>query len=131
MKLLNKAGISLVRFLLNAKTLSLTDRNELITCVLDKLNALPLRDIIRQTEQGTLEIDGKELDVDKLIQLKEYANTALDNPAAKYVKEHVAYVAVVGSVHKAVTPEQLYFFRAALWWGEEEERFLKMLSGRE
>jgi len=118
-------------YLLRSVKLTEDSRNKLITCVLDRLHALPFRDIIRRDEQGVLLVNDKTLDVEKSIILKESARGALQSVALKIINDQVAFNAVTLGVHKVEKPEQMMFSRAAIWWGQQQEILLKLLASED
>jgi len=128
--MLKKIAVKFACFLLS-KNLSFELKNKLVTAVLDSLDALPLKETITINENGETEIEGKVIDIEKAIQIREYANSALDNPVEKIIKEPVAYEAIVNGVHKTTGDAGQLFMRAALWWEQTRENHLKKLSGRE
>jgi hypothetical protein len=123
--------IKLVVWLLESNKLSFESRNKLITCILNKLYALPFRDIIKRDEQGVLLVNGKPLDLEGSIVLKDSARGALQSVALKLIREQVAFNAVTLGVHQVQTPDQMIFSRAAIWWGQNEESLLKLLASED
>lgn len=110
--------------------LTLEERNKLSTLVLDKLEALPLRDIITASDEGIF-INGKQADIDTLKALRESAHAALDNRALNFIGEQVVWLAVQNAVHKGDTPEKIHFYRAAIWFSEQLKAHLRVLAGYE
>lgn len=108
--------------------LTLEERNLCTDLVLAKLEALPLRDIIKSSDEGIL-INGKPADLDILKVLRESALQALDNRAFNLIGEQVVWLAVQNGVHKGDTPEKLHFYRAAIWFSEQFKAHLQVLAG--
>lgn len=123
-----KLAIKAVIFLFKHANLSLADRVLLTTIVLDKLEALPLRDIILINEKGQLIVNGRSLDVNIARKLKLSAKAIRDSYAFKFIQEQVLYEATKLGVHQAHTPDQMIFSKAAIWWGQQEHGFLKLLA---
>lgn len=116
---------------LSKATLSIEGRNALVVHILDKTQALPLSDIIYTDSEGNLIVDGRPVDLDKMRQLKATAQAALDNPALKLIRQQVMHEAVVvGLMSKARTDLDMYFSRAAIWWGQQVESKLLLLAQR-
>lgn len=63
--------------------------------------------------------------------LRESARAAKSNFSLAFIHEQVLYAAIVHGVHKLETPEQSYFSRAAIWWGQQEQQFIAELAGVE
>lgn len=128
--MLNKICVGLVNYLLSKSNLTLAQRNSVVVHILDSLQGLPLASIITVNELGETLINGSPLDMEKAKQLKESARVALDNIALKVINQQVVFQAVTGGVHNAVTPEHLYFYRAAIWFSQQAEAQLKLLAQR-
>lgn len=118
-------------YLLNKSNLSLEDRNLLTVCLLDKLAALPLRDMIITNEEGKLIVNGRPLTVEACSKLRESARAALDSYALNLIREQVAFTAITDGINKAVNIEQMYFSKAAIWVQEQEIIWLKRLAQQE
>jgi hypothetical protein len=110
------------------KDLSLKNRSILLSAVLKSSGVLPIYNIITSNDQGSLFINGNQVDMDKAIQLRESARGALNNQARKLVKEQVRYLAVTQGIHNANTFEQLFFSKAAIWLENEENKILEALA---
>ena len=123
------------RFWLNVclrtfKRLDLTqeERTLCTAAILDKLEALPLRAIVTDSDEGIL-INGKQADIDTLRALRDSAISALDNKALNFIGEQVVWIATDRVIRKALTPEESYFYRAAIWFGEQLKEQLQILAG--
>lgn len=111
--------------------LSDEERNLCTGLLLDKLGAIPLRDILYQdTDTGTVMVKGEEIDFRMAQDLRNGANAALDNRTLTLIREQVAYESAVQALAKANTLSDLIFFRAALWWGEQVQKKLEFLAAR-
>lgn len=115
-------------FALKSARLPVKDRNLLTACILDRLAALPLRDIIHVNEEGNLLVNGRPVDVETARQLRESARGALTSTAFKFIRQQVAFQAINIGVHKAEDELQMFFGRAAIWWGQQEEIQLRLLA---
>lgn len=127
----NKLSVWLTNYTLSKSDLSLKQRNEVIKYILDNLEGLPIRDIINTNEEGEITVRGRSLDIDKIVKLRESARVALDNQALKLINEQVLFTAVTGGMHNAITPENLYFYRAAIWFAQQQEKQLNILAQKE
>ena len=105
-------------------------RRQLVMHMLD-VEAVPLSAIVDVNEDGQLTISGRTLDIEKAKQLQVHARAALENKALALIREQVRYESYVGAAVKVKTPDELTFYRAALWWGQMEEKYLRLLAGRE
>lgn len=118
----------LASFALKRADLSVKDYTNLSRLVLDKSLGLPFKDIIVVDEMGVVWLEDKILDREMRILLQESAKNALNNQARKIIRDQVAFNAIKVGVHSAVTNEQMYFARAAIWWGQQEDILLKTLA---
>lgn len=126
----NRFVVWLTNFSLAKSNLTLEQRNRIISQIMSNLQALPIHGIISTNEDGEILIGGRSLEIDKLRQIREAAIVALDNKALSIVDQEVLYAAVVGGLHKATKPEDLYFFRAAIWVMQQREFQLRTLAQR-
>jgi hypothetical protein len=124
MKIFTKIAV----FLLKSSKISLEDKQKLTNAILIKLSALPLRDIIQVNESGTLTVNGKELDREATMVLRESAIAALQSRALGLVRDQVLYTSFVLAANKSINNEQLYFAKAAVWWQQEVDKILKSLA---
>lgn len=109
------------------------DRNALISAITEKTGALPIHSVIQEkpNEDGAiaLYINGNEVDEEKRLQLMFSAKTLLDNQAYRIVHDAVAFNAINIGLHEGFTNEQLSFAKSAIWYGQKEREFLRVLSG--
>ncbi len=120
--------IRFVCWLLRHKRLSSLDRTILTNTILDSVKALPIHAIITVNENKIF-IRGTELEGERALVIREGAQSALNNVALRTIHEQVLYQAVSLGVHQALTPEQMNFAKAAIWYGEEELKLLQLLAG--
>ena len=121
--------VPLVVKLLARRRLDVRERNLLTSAVLDRIGALPLRDIISVNEQGFLLVNGVLLEPTQAQVLREEAKKALANKANKLVWDQVRYSAFVGGVSQGASPEDILFYRTAIWNGEQVRNYLRVLAG--
>lgn len=115
-------------WLLKSSNITLEDRNTLTTAILDKLTILPMYDIIKVNENGQLLINNRIVDLEKAKLLRESAMAALNNQSLKAVHEQVLFNAITMGVHNVITPDQMFFSRAAIWYSQQEIAILKTLA---
>jgi hypothetical protein len=120
--------VKLVMWLLKSSNITLEDRNTLTTAILDKLTILPMYDIIKVNENGQLLINNRIVDLEKAKLLRESAMAALNNQSLKAVHEQVLFNAITMGVHNVITPDQMFFSRAAIWYSQQEIAILKTLA---
>ena len=113
------------------RPLSTAERNAIVIHILGSLNAVPLSAIIETDAQGQLLIEGKPVDVERGVVLMRHAQMARSNKALNLIRTQVQYEAFLGAGHTARTPEDLLFYRAAIWWGQREDHYLALLAPRE
>ncbi len=126
-KLITKSTI----FLLKRSNFSLKNKTIIVTELLDNLNAIQASNIISNDGVGNILINGKELDSDMARKLRDGAKIMLDSGTRKLIRDEVENRAIILGIQKGETPEQIYFSRAAIWWGQQEEEILKKLAQEE
>ncbi len=113
---------------LGESDLSQEDRIALMTCILDKIQALPIQDIVTFDEQGTILLQGKKLEPDQAIIFRESAVALKDSFARKVINEQVTFEAIKLGVHISLNTDQVMFAKAALWIIQEEKRLLTQIT---
>lgn len=127
---MERLAVWLVGVLLR-RSKSISTRSAIVIHILDSLQVIPLSAIIDTNANGELTISGRTLDIEMGRVLLGHARNALDNKALNLIRQQVLYEAFVGSATKANSPEDLLFYKAAIWWGQREEYFLKQLAQSE
>jgi hypothetical protein len=94
---------------------------------MQKLSALPLHDIIKLSENGSLLVNGKELDYEEAGLLHDSAKALKDNRVFGLIQDQILFEAMSSSV-ASKDSEQLYFFKAAVWWGRRENEIIKLFE---
>lgn len=122
--------IQVIVWLLSKSNITITHRIVLTNAVLDKLAVIQSDDILKLDESGTLLLNGNPLEYEQARLLRESALATLNSTARNIVRKQVEYLAVTHGIHKAETPEQMLFSKAALWYGQEEDKVLHVLAGK-
>lgn len=125
---MSKIAVHIACWLLSIP-LSMQDRTKLVAKILESVNAVPLDSIFEEKADGTLLMYGKIVEHELAGRLREGAKAAMTNTTFKVIREQVASVAGTRGVSQGTTPEALLFYRAALWWGKQENEYLAMLAG--
>ena len=120
--------VRIVCYLLKVE-LTTQQKTRLIGAILDTSNAVPLSEVITFGQNGMIYVQGKLIDQEKAIQLRESARLLINNGAMNLIYEQVRHIAGTRGVAEGDTPEKLVFYRAALWWGEKElETIVRLAS---
>lgn len=125
----NKFAVWLTNHALKKADLSIEQRNKIVIHILISVQALPIYDIISTNDDGTMLINGVPLDVEKAKQLRESAKAALNNVSLKVINQQTLFTAVALGVHTVESEKQMLFSRAAIWFGQQQEKHLKTLAG--
>ena len=120
--------IQIIAWLLS-KNLSIQNRTLLINLVLDRLSSLPIKNIIVLNENGSLVINGKELDQEEMHLLQDNAKNLRDNRAFGLIQDQVLHNALSFGLNASTTLEMLYTSKAAVWWGMEQNKLIKLIAG--
>ncbi len=126
--MVNKSAVSKIIAELNKRDLSKSDRSLLISAMLNKLVAIPLCDIITIDGNKNLFVNDRLVKKEEQIRLRESASAVLNSKAFQLIRQQVVYATFVQAAHKSTTPDELIFGKAALWWGQQEDIYLKMLA---
>ncbi len=92
---------------------------------------LPIRDCLEFDLDGSIKVQGKELNLEKLVQLREGANSLSHNWTYRLLKEQLAFEAIKIGIHSSQTTEQLLFSKAVLWIQQREIELITKLSGQQ
>lgn len=119
--------VRLIAWLLK-RDLSEKDMLVLSNAVMHRLGALPIRGSMYVDDNLRIIVNGKPLDSEQTLLLRNSARIVLDSMAYKLVRDQVKFSAVEHGFHKAESPLQQLWARAALWHDQEQEQLLKALS---
>lgn len=111
------------------QNLSLKDRATLLNAIHEKLATLPLRRIIQISDDGSLIIRGKKLEHEEERLIRNSAQALKHNRAFGLIQDEVLYTAHSFGVNDTTIFEQIYASKMAVWWGQEEHKYLKILIG--
>lgn len=108
------------------------NRSVLERVLLESLETPPLRGMISTDESRRMTIAGRVVAPDQLIALKESAQNALDSQALKIVRDQVRFKAIDQGYLSALDPTKTAtFYKAALWYVQEEVALLQSLAGQQ
>lgn len=119
--------VRLVAYLLRHSNLSLKDRLTLTNAIQDVL--FVNNDIITVDPQGNLMVNGSYLTAEEAKLLRESAKATLNSSARKLIINTVTQEATEMAFHNGDTPEKMFFGRAAIWFRQHEDIWLKLLAG--
>lgn len=115
--------------LLKEARLSVEDRALLTVSLIDKLKAFPTSDILYvDKDTRTLFFNGKKVDMESAIALREGARLILNSKVYQAVQEQVLYKATVIGINKALTPEDVLFAKAIIWWAQSQHEIFQELA---
>lgn len=110
-------------------TSSEKDRAFLVNAVINTLDAVPVRAIISADEYRRVLVNGRQLEPEQIISLRESAANALNNHALNLVREEVRWKAINLGYLQALDPTKTSeFYKAALWYAQEEKDLLRRLA---
>lgn len=121
--------VRIIAWFLERKNLSEQDRLALLTRVMHSLEAVPLHAIITVDESQRILIQGRLATVEQLVSLQESATSVLNSQARNLIHEQVRFAAIDQGFLKSDDPKTQLFFKAALWFAQEESTLLKQLAG--
>lgn len=123
--------VQFIAWMLSKSRISVRDRIVLTNAILDKLAVVQSGDILTVDSSGKLAIDGRPIEFEFARMLSESARAMLQSTARTVVRKQVEYIAVTHGIHKAETPEQMLFAKAAIWYGQEEDKLYRLLAGED
>lgn len=116
--------------LLRDSTISLEERNELYTAILDKVEALPLYDIISaDPNSGSILLNNKPASLEDCKRLREGALAILNNYAFKFIHEQVIFESIKSGFVNSSSEGQSLTGKAAYWFGQQQLKHLITLAG--
>ena len=118
----------IVLWMMRNTRFSLENRVVCTTALLDKLNAIPSRDIVNIDGNGSIFVNGKAVDKGKVSQMRQQAQALLENPLRQFVREQVSFRAVKLGVHKANDLNEVFFSKAALYQAQQEDEIYEQLA---
>lgn len=121
--------IKLLLKLLKNKRISQEERGLILNSLVESINGLPVNDIITFDLEGTLKVQGKPVNAQQAISIREGAFALLNNETYKLIKEQIAYNAIKMGIHTSITTDMLLLSKAALWIQQNEIQLLERLSG--
>lgn len=125
--MLSKIRIWLFKYLLRS-SLSRDERALYTGFLLNSLEGIPVRDIILINEQGELLVNGRPLTPEELSAYGKMAKGLLDSPLMKLIWDQIRYTSFKGGVSEGINQDSIIFYRTALWFGEQERAWLRMLA---
>lgn len=131
MKMINKYLTRWAIWGLRHSKLSQDEKALLLSTVLDSIGSLPFRDIISSNESGRLIVNGKPVSIEMARNLQHSARAGLENIAIRFIREHVAFMAINVGVHNGDSLDKIMFARTALWNGQQEKLLLEKLAGQQ
>lgn len=106
-------------------------RKVLEEIVFASLETPPMRGIISQDASRRLTVSGRVLSPEQILGLRESAQNALDSQALKVVRDQVRFKAIDEGYLSAADPTKTStFYKAALWYAQEERAILEGLAGQ-
>lgn len=117
--------------LLRSSVLTETDRIKLSRTIMGELGALPIKEIIEIDRNGNIFMNGTPADPDIVKKLSNSARGAINSYALNFIHDQVMFEAIKLGVHTVETERQMHFSRAAIWYGQQEKKWLKILAGTE
>lgn len=108
------------------------NRSVLERVLFESLDTPPLRGMISMDESRRMTVAGRVVAPDQLIALKESAQNALDSQALRVVRDQIRFKAIDQGYLSALDPTKTAtFYKAALWYCQEERSLLESLAGQQ
>lgn len=128
--MLTRVAIKLLLWLLPRAEFTQKDRALCTGLLLRNLGALPIRDIILYDEKKQqLLVDGSPLKANEAATIMEISRNILDNSLMNKIWNQIKYECLKRGVSEGNNPDSIMFYRAAIWFGEQERNWLRMFAG--
>lgn len=107
------------------------DRATLTNALMKGIDAFPIRSIVVIDGPQNISVQGKQLDGVQVASLRESASAALNNRAISLIRDQVRWKAIEEGFLKSDNPEHQLFYKAALWYAQEEKNLLYQIAPQE
>lgn len=118
-------------WLLKNKDLSPSHRALILNHLLEDVQALPIKDTFTYDLEGTIKVNGKSLDKEQVMLLRDGAVSLGNNWTYRLIKDQILYEAIKMGVHSSLSMEMILMSKAAIWIQEQEKKIIASLGGRE
>ena len=113
---------------LNSNDLKPEDRVRLMTVIIDKLNYYPISSILEFDNLGAVYVNGKKLEMNQAMLLKNGLDALQNNFADKLVDDQLTYEAIKLGIHNGINTDAIMFSKAVLWVIQERRKLLAQLT---
>jgi hypothetical protein len=107
---------------------SAEQRALILNFLLEKINALPLKDIISYNNDKTIQVAGKSLTPEQAIMLRESAIALKNSWFYRVMKEQIAFEATKMGINNSLDMGGVLFAKAAIWIQQQEINLIKDLT---
>lgn len=110
------------------KDLSQEERILVFTHLNKSLKTFPLEDVIKFRKDGAILINGKTLTIEQFQNFRQSVNALKSNFAFHVIADQLLYKAIATGVHQCLTPDQVIFSKATIWFIQEYKKLLETLD---
>lgn len=114
--------------LLKSKRITGEQKTRLMSALLENMQAIPIKDTVQFTQDNTLIVDGRKLDIEQAIVFNDSINGLKNSYARKVINAQLTYKAIQIGIHQGQTPEQIQFSKAILWVLQETDNLIDLIS---
>mgnify|MGYP006935477831 CR=1 FL=1 len=129
--MLKKFLVKSILFALKHKELSIEDKNLLIGALLTNIKALQLNSLIGFDNFGNILIEGKPIEYDKAIDLRESARLLNNSFLRRMIQDWIKYKASSLILRDGTNSETILFAKVAIWLSLEEQKIIDQLAQEE
>lgn len=126
--MLAKIIVKIALFSLKCRILSGEQKAAVTSALLDNMLVVPIKDIVKIDETGTLLLNGKNLDLEQAIMFKDSVVSLKNSYARKFINQQITFNAINLGVHSGMNTDMIVFSKAALWVIQEEEKLLSTIA---
>jgi len=114
--------------LLNSQRITGEQKTRVMASLLKNIHAIPIHDVVSFTSDKSMIIDGKRFDAEQARLFVESIDGLKNSYARKVINAQLTYMALKLGVKEGLNPEQIQFSKAVLWFIQEENNLIEILS---
>lgn len=114
--------------LLKSKRVTGEQKTRLMSALLENMQAIPIRDTVQFTQNNTLIVDGRKLDIEQAMVFNDSVNGLKNSYARKVINAQLTYKAIQIGLHQGLNTEQIQFSKAILWVLQETDNLITAIS---
>jgi len=116
-------------WLIDRLAFSDNERLTLTNAILRNIDAVPLRAVVDVNENRQVVIRGRVASTEDLVVYQQSAENAVKSIARNLIHNQVRFMAIDKGYLQSDDPKTQLFYKAALWFSQQETDLLKQMAG--